>query len=44
MYDIDPEVRKYHYWRGFRSACILLVPFILVLVYLLNSAIDALVK
>lgn len=38
------SARKYHYWRGFRSAAIVFVPVIIVLVLACNRIIDALVK
>lgn len=38
---IEESARKYHYWRGFRSACVMLAPFLLALMFAINVLIDA---
>jgi hypothetical protein len=43
MHDyIDEAARKYHYWRGFRSAVIVAAVPIAALIYGLNIALDCL--
>lgn len=41
-WDIPEEARKYHYWRGFRSASLVFAPFIIALVWACNTALSAL--
>jgi hypothetical protein len=40
--NIPNAARKYHYWRGVKSAAIVLVPLIIVLLIACNAAINAL--
>lgn len=40
--EFTPErARKYHYWRGFRSGVLIMLPIVLVLIYVLHDALNA---
>jgi hypothetical protein len=34
------DERKYHYWRGFRAACVTLSPFIIALTIAVHVLLD----
>lgn len=41
---ITESYRKTQYWRGFRSAMLIAVPVIIILLIACNVAVDALIK
>lgn len=40
MWEINEQIRKYHYWRGFRAGLILVAPFVAFLVICLHKLIN----
>jgi hypothetical protein len=35
------DERRYHYWRGFRAACVILSPFIVALTVAIHTLLHA---
>lgn len=43
-WSVNEDIRKHHYWRGFRAACVILVPVVVFLAACAYVLIDKVVQ